>query len=104
MHLSIAFGCKGAFLDPKAFYPKLKLTNTTSGAAAGNNLIVDGSDHSVINLVEVSYGRTQLSYTRKYASLVSVLMDSQASSDCEVKKGIILEGNIATRTGETIFR
>ncbi len=80
VHFSIACGRKGAFLDPKATYLKFKLTYT---AAAGNNLIIDGSAHSVINLLEVYYGSTQLEYTREYASLVSVLMDSQASSDRE---------------------
>ena len=102
VHFSIACGRKGAFLDPKATYLKFKLTNTTAGAAAGNNLIIDGSAHSVINLLEVYYGSTQLEYTREYASLVSVLMDSQASSDREVKNGNILEGITASRTGETL--
>ena len=69
----------------KVIYLKFKLTNTTAGAGAGNNLIVDGSVHSVINLLEVYYGSTQLEYTREYASLVSVLIDSQASSDREKK-------------------
>ena len=103
VHFSIACGRKGDFLDPKATYLKFKLTNTTAGAAAGNNLIIDGSAHSVINLLEVYYGSTQLEYTREYASLVSVLMDSQASSDRELKNGNILEGITATRTGDTII-
>ncbi len=81
VHFSIACGRKGAFLDPKATYLKFKLTNSTAGADAANNLIIDGSAHSVINLLEVYNGNTQLEYTRKYASCVSVLMDSQVSSD-----------------------
>jgi len=56
VHFSIEGGRKGAFLDPKAPYLKFKLTNTAAGADAANNLIVDGSTHSVINLLEVYYG------------------------------------------------
>ncbi len=62
VHFSIVCGRKGAFLYPEATYLKFKLTNTTAGAAAGNNLIVDGSAHSAINLLEVYYGNTQLEY------------------------------------------
>ena len=56
VHLSIACGRKGAFLDPKVMYLKYELTNTTAGAGAATNLSVDGSAQSVINLLEVYYG------------------------------------------------
>ena len=98
VHFSIAIGRKGAFLDPKATYLKFKLTNT----GGTNTLVVDGSAHSVINLLEVYYGSTHLSYTREYVALVSLLMDSQASSDREIKNGNILEGISGTRAGATI--
>ena len=99
VHFSIACGRKGAFLDPKATYLKFKLTNT----GGANALVVDGSANSVIHLLEVYYGSTQLEYIREYAPLVSVLMDSQASSDRETRNGSILEGITTTRVGDTIL-
>jgi hypothetical protein len=102
VHFSIACSRKGAFLDPKANYIKFKLTNTTAGAGVANNLIVDGSAHSVINLLEVYYGSHQLEYSREYSALASVLMDSQASSDREFKNGNVPKGITTTRTGDDI--
>ena len=59
VHFSIACGRKEAFHDPKATYLKFKLTNTdvnADPAVTTQDLIVDGSAHSVINLLEVYYG------------------------------------------------
>ncbi len=86
VHFSIACGRKGAFLDPKATFLKFNLKNKT--AVNGADMTIDGSAHSVIHLLEVYYGSTQLEYIREYAPLVSVLMDSQASTDREIKMAI----------------
>ena len=56
VHFSIACGRKGAFLDPKATYLKFKVTTTSTNvdpAVTNKDLIIDGSAHSVINLLEV---------------------------------------------------
>ncbi len=57
------------------------------------------------HLLEVYYGSTQLEYIREYAPLLSVLIDSQASSDRELKNGNILEGmdKTSSRTSVTIL-
>jgi hypothetical protein len=102
VHFSLSSGKSGSFLDPKSSYLKFKLVNTTVGADAAHDLILDGSAHSIINLLEVYYGSQQLTYTREYAALVSALMDSQASSDRILKNGDILEGVAGIRTGDTI--
>ena len=58
VHFSIACGRKEAFHVPKATYLKFKLTNTdlnADPAVTTKDLILDGSAHSVINLLEVYY-------------------------------------------------
>jgi hypothetical protein len=55
-------------------------------------MTIDGSAHSVISMLEVMSGSVQLEYIREYALLLSVLMDSQASTDREIKNGNIFEG------------
>ena len=90
MHFSLACGRKRAFLDSKATFLKFKLTNNS--ASCGATLVIDGSVHSAIQLFELYYGSTQLEYIWEYAPLVSVLMDSQASTDRVIRNGNILEG------------
>ena len=101
VHFSLACGRKGAFLDTKSTYLKFKLKNKDA-TTGGTNLSLDHSAHSVINLLECYYGSTQLEYIREYASLVSVLMDTQADSDRELRNGSILEGIESSRSGTTI--
>ncbi len=57
MHFTIECGKRGAVLDPKATYLKIKLNKKMRPPLLhSNNLIVDVSAHSVINLLEVYYG------------------------------------------------
>ncbi len=101
INFSLACGKRGAFHDPKATFLKFKLRNNDTTIS----LVLDGSAHSVFQLLEVYYGSTQLEYIREYAPLLSVIMDSQASSDREIKNGNILEGmdKTSSRTGVTIL-
>ena len=103
IHFSLACGKRGAFLDPKATYLKFKLRN--KGAVGGGDLTLDGSAHSIFHLLEVYYGSSQLEYCREYGPLVSMLMETQASSDRESKNGNTLEGmnKTSSRTGNTII-
>ena len=56
IHFSLACGKRGAYLDPKATFLKFKLRNNDTL----DSLVLDGSAHSVLNLLEVYYGSTQL--------------------------------------------
>ena len=53
VHFSIACGRKGAFLDPKATFLKFRLVNKAASGEPNSRLVVDGSAHSVINLLEI---------------------------------------------------
>jgi len=98
IHFSLACGRKGAFLDPRSVYLKFKLHNS-----GGTALQIDYSAHSVIRLLEVYYGSTQLEYINEYGSIVTALIDSQADITRESRSGTILEGVAnASRAGATV--
>eukprot|EP00873_Tetraselmis_striata_P020279 jgi/Tetstr1/440543/TSEL_028866.t1 len=102
VQLAIPCGNKGEFLNTRQSYLKFKLTNKDTTAA--NAMVLDGSAHAVIRLLECVYGNNVLEYIDQYGALYQTILDSSGDGSQMVYGGSVTEGmsNATARVGASI--
>lgn len=90
IQLAIPCGNRGEFLNTRQSY--LKLTIRNKDATAANKIVLDGSAHAILRLLEVTYGSNVLEYVDQYNALHRVLVDATGDSLQMAYGGSVTEG------------